>query len=314
MVMATDELVRKAYTGTTQAILQPLVPKIWAARIEKNLRKAAVLEPSLILNTDLLVPGAGDTVYIPTLPDLGPAPALTEGTDMPVIALNNANSIPLVPVEYGTMVGVTRKALDRIKYDGVAEILDRLSYAMSQTIEGNIAALWNATVPTVGGSLSQVYANSKNSTSITPNDTFNDQMILNGIAALEQSNNFPFPDGYYRLYCSPSQYVSLLQDTNTRQDLRWAAPDRLLTNEKGALHGVRIITTNYIKTNTENGVPCYKALLLAPRWASIAYKRKPEVVVDPTLYDAGRRRQFGVTADFDIELIHNERAVVLASA
>jgi hypothetical protein len=314
MVMATDELVRKTYTGTTQAILQPLVPKIWAAQIEKNLRKASVLEQSLLQNTDLLVPGAGDTVYVPSLPDLGAVGAITEGTDMTVIALNNATSVPLVPSEYGTMISITRKALDRIKYDGVAEILDRLSYAMSQTIEGQIAGLWNASVPTVGGSLTQVYANSKSSTSITANDTFNDGMILNGIATLEASNNFPWPDGYYRLYCTPTQYISLLQDTNTRQDLRWAAPDRLLTNEKGALHGVRIITTNYIKTATENGVTVAKALLVAPRWAVGAWKRRPAVFVDPTLYDGGRRRQFGVTADFDIELLHNERAVVLASA
>jgi hypothetical protein len=83
---------------------------------------------------------------------------------------------------------------------------------------------------------------------------------------------------------------------------------------RGMLHGVEIYVTNYIAQATENGVSVNKALLLAPRWAAVAYKRRPEVVVDPTLYDMGRRRRFGVVADLDIELIHNERGVVLCSA
>ena len=55
-------------------------------------------------------------------------------------------------------------------------------------------------------------------------------------------------------------------------------------------------------------------MLTSPRWAAVAYKRRPEVIVDPTLYDMGRRRRFGVVADFDIEAIHAERAVCMTSA
>jgi N4-gp56 family major capsid protein len=312
MVMATDELVRKATTTTTQ--LQKLIPQIWAARIEKNLRKRAVFEQSVIVNTDLLVPGSGDTVYIPILADLGAAVALTEGTDMVITTLSTAASVPIVPTEYGVTVEVTRKALDRIKYDGMAEVMDRLSYAMSQAIEGALAGLYNQTVPSVGGGLSNVYANGKTSANITTADTFNDQLILNGIAQLQIANNIPFEDGYWRLYMSPTQWAALLQDTNTRQDLRWAAPERLLTGEVGALHGCRLIVTNYIQTDVENTVNVQNAMLLAPRWAFIAYKRRPEVVVDPTLYDMGRRRRFGVVADFQTVLVHAERAQVLKSA
>lgn len=232
---------------------------------------------------------------------------------MPVTALSNASSVAYVPVEYGQMIGITRKALDRIKYDGIAEITDRLSYAMSQTMQTAYAQLYNASVPGTSNKMTNVYANGKSSTTITANDTFNDQSILNGVKTLEQANNFPFPDGYYIMFINPAQYMNLLQDTNTRQDLRWAAPDRLLNGEKGALHGVRIVVTNYIQTATENGLSVNKAILCAPRWAAIAYKRRPEIIVDPTVYDGGRRRQFGITADFDIELLHNERAVVLTS-
>jgi hypothetical protein len=172
--------------------------------------------------------------------------------------------------------------------------------------------------------MTSLYANGTSSANITTSDTFNDQLILQGINALEKLNNIPFDDGSYYMFIAPDQWMALLQDTNTRNDLRWAEPMRLvngptglgvsLTGERGQIHGVRVIVTNYVATNTENSVPVFKALLCAPRWAAIAWKRRPEVVVDPTLYDMGRERRFGVTADFDIELIHYERAMVLCSA
>jgi hypothetical protein len=330
-MMPSDDIIVKATTLTTQ--VQALIPKIWAARLEKNLRLQACLQQSLIVNNDLTVPDAGDTVYVPILPDLAAAVALTEGTDMTPIALNTATSIPLVPSEVGATIEITRKALDRMKYDGIGEIIDRLAYAMSLYIETRIASLYNATVPGTANSLNQVYANGKTSATITSADTFNDQMLLNGIEKLESLNNVPFEDGAFQCFITPSQWAALLQDTNTRQDLRWADPmPRLIDapvgqgslgggygrskilGERGMLHGVRIIVTNYIQQDTENSVSVNNALLVAPRWAAIAYKRKPETVVDPTLYDMGRRRRFGVVADLDIELLHAERGVVLKSA
>lgn len=322
-MMPSDDIIIKATTLTSN--VQALIPQIWASRIEKNLRKHAVLQQSLVVFNDLLAPGAGDTIYVPILPDLAAAVALTEGTDMTPIALNNASSIALVPSEYGVTVEITRKALDRMKYDGVAEIMDRLTYAMTLLIEGQIAALWNKAVPGTSNKLTQVYANNKTSANITTADTFNEVMLLNAIETMEAANNVPFEDGQFVAYINPAQWASLLQDQNVRNILQWSgagqASNRLtngtvgmLNGERGSLHGVRIVVTNYIAQNTENTVAVNKGLMVAPRWAAAAYKRTPQVVVDPTLYDMGRRRRFGVLADLDIELIHNERAVVLASA
>lgn len=312
MTMATDELIRKATATTTN--VASLIPQIWAAQLERNLRKRAVFEQSLVVNTDLLAPNSGDTVYIPILPDISASVALTEGTDMVITSINNATSVALKPTEYGTTFEITRKALDRMKYDGAAALVDRLAYAMSQNIETLAASLYNAVVPGTATKLGDIYANAKTSTTITASDTFNDQLILLGIQNLQQQNAIPFDDGYWRLYISPSQYAALLQDSNTRQDLRWAAPERLLNGEVGTLHGCRIIVTNYIQDDTENSIPVQNAIIMSPRWAAVAYKRRPEVVVDPTLYDMGRRRRFGVVADLDVELIHAERAFVLKSA
>jgi len=318
IMLASDtllsNLIRKATTTTTT--LNTMIPQVWAARIERNLRYRAVFEQSLLMNSDLMVPSAGNTVYIPLLPDLAAAVALTEGTDMTVLSLSTATSVAYTPSEWGLTVEVTRKALDRIKYDGMAEVIDRLSYGMTLAIEQTSAKLFNVAVPGTSNKMATLYPNGHTTANIVAADTFNDQMLLNGIAALETNNNVPFEDGYYRLYMSPTQYAAYLQDQNVRNDLRYAAPERLLNGEKGAIHGCRVIVTNFIQGTLEGSgglVPVQNAMLLAPRWAAIAYKRKPEVVVDPTLYDMGRRRRFGVTADFDIELLHNERGVVLKS-
>ena len=326
MALATDELIRKATTNTTT--VSSLIPQIWASQLEKNLRRRAIFEQSAIVNTDLLAPEAGNIVYIPILPDLVAATALTEGTDMSVQALTTATSIALTPTEYGVTIEITRKALDRMKYDGMAATMDRLAYAMSLAIEGAFANLYHTAIPGTSNYFGSVYANGKTSSNVTTSDTFNDACILLGVAALQQNNALPYDDGFYRLYISPAQYAALLQDTNTRQDLRWAAPQRLLNGEVGALHGCRIIVTNYVRgavvgtgdvaTNAQilenTNVPVQKAMLTSPRWAAVAYKRRPEVIVDPTLYDMGRRRRFGVVADFDIEAIHAERAVCITSA
>lgn len=325
--MATDALIKKATTLTSN--LTAMIPAIWAAQLEQNLRRRAVFEQSLLVNTDLTVPNSGDRVYIPALPDITLADALTEGTDMVPYALTNAASIPLIPTEYGKSIEITRKALDRIKYDGMSAIVDRLAYSMSIRIEQNIASLYNATasaaLPTAktvfGGSavttIPTIYPNGHATGTIVTADAMSASILSQAVAQMQQYDNVPFDDGFYYLFMAPDAYQSLIMDQNIRQDLRYAAPGRLLNGEVGALDGVRIVLTNYVQTSAEGSggtVTVNNNLLVAPRWAAIAYKRRPEIVVDPTLYDMGRRRRFGVTSDFDIELLHPERAIVIKTA
>src|SRR6266851_3745758 len=329
MALATDQLIKKAITLQTN--LQALVPQIWAAYMELNLRRRAVLEQALLVNTDLTVPNSGNQVFIPALPDVAIADALTEGTAQSTTTLSNAASISLTPAEFGKLVAVTRKALDRIKYDGMAAIVDRLAYSMSIRIETNIAALYNATASaalpssqTVFGTaglttIPVLYPNGHASGTIVAADTMSAPMIRNAVAKLQQFDNVPFPDGNYWLFMSPDAFASLMADSTVQQDLRFAAPERLLNGDQGVLYGARIILSNYVPGATgntaivENTNSVTKSLMVAPRWAAIAYKRRPEIIIDPTLYDLGRFRQFGVLADLDIQLLHPDRALVLTT-
>jgi N4-gp56 family major capsid protein len=310
MPLAIDQLVAKAITQSSgQAAI---IPELWAAELEPNLRKREVLQQSVLQNTDLLGE-PGDVVHIPTLPDLAAAAALTEGTDMTVTALTDSTSVDLTPSEVGKAIGITRKALDRIKYDGMAAIVDRLAYSMSLYLEGSIAALYNASVPG-GSAMAGQYANSHASGTVVSTDTLDSATILHAKATLEASDVMPFDDGLWRFYIHPYQYEKLIQDQDVRNDLRYASPATLLRGEVGVLHNTRIIVSTHVKSVTENSTTVYKALFLSPRWAAIAWKRKPELVIDPTLYDFGRRRQVAVTADLDIQLLHSDRSLCITTA
>jgi len=321
MSFATDELIQKALTQTTN--WQTMIPQLWAAKLEVNLRKTSVFQQSLVTFDDLLVPGAGDQLHIPWLVDLGPVPAVQEGTNMPVQAMPNSADIVVKPTEYGQMYGVTRKMLDRIKYNGIGEILDRFAYAMQQTLETQVASLYNGVVPAnpadPNAKLRALYSNNKLTGTITPTDTFNDKLLLDGVVAARSNNCHTWPNGSFRCYISPAQWEALLLDNNIRADLRFAAPGQLLNDNAdpigvvAKLHGVDLIVTNYIQTTQENGNTVFNALLVSPRWACITWKRRPEAMVDPTLYDLGRYRQLGITADFSIDLLHYARAFVLKS-
>jgi hypothetical protein len=285
-MFVTDELIQKALTQTTN--WQTMIDKVWAAKVEYNLRKKSVFMPSLTVFDELLVPNSGDLIHVPMLPDLGLVPAIPEGTDMPINAMPDSKELQYVPTEYGMMYGVTRKMLDRIKYNGIGEIMDRFAYSVQQTLETQAASLFQATAPIVPAdataTMQALYPNGKATGTIAPTDTFSDL------------------------------------DPNVRADLRFANPGFLMGDNASpngtiaSYHGVDIIVTNYVQTTTENGVTVYNALLVSPRWAAIAWKRRPEAVIDPTLYDLGRRRQMGITADFQLNLLHSERSICLKSA
>src|SRR5258708_33964467 len=103
-MLPSDKLLQKALALQTN--VQSLIPQIWAALMELNLRRRAVLEQSILVNTDLTVPGAGDKVYLPALPDVTAALALPEGTNVPSPFLQSAASVSLPPAEYGQMVRI----------------------------------------------------------------------------------------------------------------------------------------------------------------------------------------------------------------
>ena len=308
MALNFDELIAKSYTGSVVADQTAIIPNIIASQLEPNLRKAAVLQQSLVENTDLLG-NPGSNVFIPRLADGGTVAALTEGTDISIIALDASDSVEFTPSEVGLAFGITRKALDRIKFDGIAVIVSQLGYAMSLYVEGRIAGLYSGSVPGHGGeTVTSVYPNSHTSANVVAGDVFSPAVLQEAHTQLLETNNIPFPDGHFQCYMSPRQYLKFITDDKVRDDIHFSQPQVVMTGEMGIWNNIRIMQTNHIKQVVENtSVNVQKALLVAPRWAAVAWKRRPEIVLDPTIYDFGRRRQFAIVADLDIQLLHADR-------
>lgn len=318
MALETIDEIVKAYTGTTSATEAELIPEVLSNEIELALRENVSFQPSVLENTEL-EGTAGASVFIPRLDDTGTVAALTEGTDISIISLDAADSVEYTPSEVGLAFGITRKALDRIKYDGIAIIVSQLGYAMTTYLESGIAKLYLGAVPGhAGETVDQVYPNGHSSADVVADDAFSDALLLEGVTQLRENKVPPFPDGYYRVNITPRQYASFISDTNVRDTLHFASPQVILQGEVGIYHNTRIVVSNWVDTVANEGaganVKVHKAMLMSPRWAVIVWKRRPELTVDPTVYDFGRRRQFGITADLTMGLLHADRARVLASA
>jgi N4-gp56 family major capsid protein len=311
MALAIDALVQKAITMTTD--LATMIPEVWAAELEPNLRKRAVLEQSLTVFSDL-ENAPGDTLHVPDLPDISAAVALTEGTDITVADLSDSAEVQLVPSEVGRGIGITRKTIDRLGYDGMAAIVERLAYAMSLYIEPTISGLWDDAVPTKGGTFTVQYPGGHDDTTIVAADTMSDAVVRHAVATMQATDVMPFDDGLYLLYMHPYQAEDYLQDDDVRTDIRYNSPAPLFRGEIGVHANCRIVLTTHLATATENSITAYKALLVSPRWAAVAYKRRPQIVVDPTLLDFGRRRQVAIVGDLKIASLHSDRALVLTTA
>ena len=314
MTLPLDAIVQKAITTSTN--LATMIPEKWTQELEPNLRKRAVLQQALTEFTEL-EGTSGDILHVPDLPDLGAAAAIAEGTDITVANLSNSAEVQLTPSEVAKGIGITRFAIDRLGYDGMSAIVERLAYSMSQYIESTIAGLWNSAVPTKGGTFSTQYPGGHATGTIVAGDVLSSAVIRTGVATMQSLDVMPFDDGTYMLFISPLSYGKLLADQDVRNDLRYGNTAPLFRGEVGVYANCRIILTNYLKTGAEgaaNGVPTWKNLLVAPRWAAVAWKRRPEVVIDPTLLDFGRRRQVAVISDLHIASLHTERALVLVTA
>src|SRR5258708_25704755 len=103
------------------------------------------------------------------------------------------------------MVQITRKALDRIKYDGMSAIVDRLAYAMSIAIELKIAALYNATANAAlpnsqvvfGGStlttIPSLYPAVHGSGTIVAADVMSGTLLSTAVPQNHEDDNVSFP-------------------------------------------------------------------------------------------------------------------------
>ena len=258
--MAIDSNIYK----TDDATAQYVNPEYWSQKLVKALREKVVLEK--FGRQDFR--GLGKNVRKINIPKNAyeVAGELTEGVQTPVSALSYSE-VEITFTEYGIAYQVSEKELNSGLKFIFQDIVERATYALAAKKEQVIRdALLD------GAGLSK-YVNDKDNTTITSDDTLDLDTIIDAMALMKAQNAMPKV-----LVIHPNQEKSikkLLVDAGSN-----VIRDKLVAVENGfigQIAGVDVYVNNFVKSDTENSVTVYKALMLGPNAFAVAYQQEAKI-------------------------------------
>ena len=258
--MAIDSNIYK----TDDATAQYVNPEYWSQKLVKALREKVVLEK--FGRQDFR--GLGKNVRKINIPKNAyeTAGELTEGVATPVSALSYSE-VEITFKEYGISYQVSEKELNSGLKFIFQDIVERATYALAAKKEQVIRdALLD------GAGLSK-YVNDKDDTTITSDDTLDLDTIIDAMALMKAQNAMPKV-----LVIHPNQEKSikkLLVDAGSN-----VIRDKLVAVENGfigQIAGVDVYVNNFVKSDTENSVTVYKALMLGPNAFAVAYQQEAKI-------------------------------------
>ena len=258
--MAIDSNIYK----TDDATAQYVNPEYWSQKLVKALREKVVLEK--FGRQDFR--GLGKNVRKINIPKNAyeTAGELTEGVATPVSALSYSE-VEITFTEYGIAYQVSEKELNSGLKFIFQDIVERATYALAAKKEQVIRdALLD------GAGLSK-YVNDKDNTTITSDDTLDLDTIIDAMALMKAQNAMPKV-----LVIHPNQEKSikkLLVDAGSN-----VIRDKLVAVENGfigQIAGVDVYVNNFVKSDTENSVTVYKALMLGPNAFAVAYQQEAKI-------------------------------------
>ncbi|RLF46444.1 MAG: phage major capsid protein [Thermoplasmata archaeon] len=258
--MAIDSNIYK----TDDATAQYVNPEYWSQKLVKALREKVVLEK--FGRQDFR--GLGKNVRKINIPKNAyeTAGELTEGVATPVSALSYSE-VEITFTEYGIAYQVSEKELNSGLKFIFPDIVERATYALAAKKEQVIRdALLN------GAGLSK-YVNDKDNTTITSDDTLDLDTIIDAMALMKAQNAMPRV-----LVIHPNQEKSikkLLVDGGSN-----VIRDKLVAVENGfigLIAGADVYVNNFIKSDTENSITVYKAIMLGPNAFAVAYQQEAKI-------------------------------------
>ena len=258
--MAIDSNIYK----TDDATAQYVNPEYWSQKLVKALREKVVLEK--FGRQDFR--GLGKNVRKINIPKNAyeTAGELTEGVATPVSALSYSE-VEITFTEYGIAYQVSEKELNSGLKFIFSDIVERATYALAAKKEQVIRdALLD------GAGLSK-YVNDKDDTTITSDDTLDLDTIIDAMALMKAQNAMPKV-----LVIHPNQEKSikkLLVDAGSN-----VIRDKLVAVENGfigRIAGVDVYVNNFVKSDTENSITVYKAVMLGPNAFAVAYQQEAKI-------------------------------------
>lgn len=249
---------------TDDATAQYVNPEYWSKKLVKALREKVILENFGRQDFRAL----GKNVRKINIPKNAyeVASELTEGVQTPVSSLTYSE-VEITFNEYGIAYQVSEKELNSSLKFVFQDIIERASYALAAKKEQVIRdALLS------GAGLSK-YVNDKDSSTITASDTLDLDTIVDAMALLKANNATPKV-----LIIHPNQEKAikkLLTDAGSN-----LIRDKLVAIKKGfigQIAGVDVYVSTFVKTETENGITVYKAMLLGEDAFAVAYQQEAKI-------------------------------------
>lgn len=257
---------------TGQADATNVIPKLWADEIYRYARENSLVAPltqlGVIREDNRLLGNVGLSFQVVKLAQLS-ASTLSEGTPTPISAVSTS-AITVTVEEHGLAVQRTNLAdigsFESFKQGIISEFGDAMRDLMNTLLFNELAT--TTTAP--------IYANGKDSTSITSSDTFNKALVYEAQKVMKESNRTP-----KALIIHPAQEYALKTSFGTEY-----TPDYndsiIRTGYIGVLSGVPVFVSNYVTSTTENSTTVYQGYLLGNEAVILAWKQKPVLKVDST--------------------------------
>lgn len=278
-----------------------LTPAYWNKQIEQYARRAIVMQPMGITDTRLMA-GDGRIIYIAKNVELESA-ALTEGIATGVTSLS-FGQVNVTVGEHGLAVQVSKLDLGYSFESTMNDIAMNMGYAIAKEKD---LVIYKACT---SGAYATTYSGGVTSGTMTSGNTFNTDLIANGITAMRTRDREP-----KYLLIHPNQEGSLLKNSNFINAATYGGREVILNGEVGRYLGLTVISNNIVMTQSTalyTNATAYAALLIGPRPFVVAEKWMPELKSrEDSVLD--RAVTMAVDCCYGVSVLNSESIQILSS-
>jgi len=283
-------------SGATSASY--LNPQIWSDQIEQVAREASVF-PALGVIDNRALGTSGVQINI-AKNQAFTAAALTEGVATPVTTMA-FDQVTVTFAEYGLAKQISMLQLAYGLKGVFDDITRNMGLALAEKRDSVIVTAASA------GAANTLYADGVTSGSITSANVFDTDLIANGKTTIRLQKRMA-----KYLVVHPACENSLLKDTQFVDASEYGGREVVLNGEIGKYLGMKVISSAYITSATENSVTVYQNLMLADRPYVWAPKMAPRVVwKEDSVLD--RAITFAADEAYGVKVLNSESICVLKS-
>jgi len=205
----------------------------------------------------------GKSIEFRRFEKLGTGGALTEGTP-PAVTQATISAVSATISQYGQWSQVS-DVLQVQGYDPVvAEFVDKYGQGMGETLDTVVRDALSSFTSTQYAGTATVVATS-GAGAVGSGQYVNSSELLEMKRTLKRNSAKPIVDNKFICLVHPDNVKDLYEDTDIRQDLRFASPEALKSGAIGDWNGIRFVESENVRIRTSygmSGADIYEVLML----------------------------------------------------